>query len=485
MDVLNAMVDSLSKDEIRFYKLFAAWVQKQEERKDIALFDYIKQAGEKYDEKKIVEKLYGNTKDKNSFYRLKNRLINDITSSIVLQHFSDDEILLIHQLLSVVKLFADKMQYKVAFNFLNKAELKALKIENYELLDIIYGEYIRLSQEAVWKDPEEYINKRKENMERLRSLRQIDDVLAVVTYRLKLSQNISKGDDYVLDILRKTIDEFSSDIQIKESAKLRFKIYNSVSQILIQKRDYINLEVYLLETYLAFQRDHLFSKSNHQTKLQMLTYLVNSFNKNDKIKEVFEYLDILKKAMDEFDGLYRDKFQVFYFNNLYYYYLKIDSNKALDILEELKINKKIRNTSSFYDMFIFLNLAIGWWRKDDYKKAIKNLVQLYKHDAYKTANEQLQFKISMFELILRYELNDFDFLEHRIQQIEKDFQKPLKDSDLESELLEIIKAMIYTTSFRSDKKLRTRIDKFITLTASRKQGDDDIIHYGNWLQKKL
>lgn len=487
MDILNSMINTLSKDEIRFYKLYASWVQKQEERKDIALFNYIKQTAEKYDEEKIVEKLYGNVKDKNSFYRLKNRLMNDINASIVLQHFYEDDILLIHQLLSVVKLFADKAQYKVAFYFLNKAELKALKVENYELLDIIYGEYIRLSQEAVWKNPEEFIQKRKENMEHLRSLRQIDDVLAVVTYRLKLSQNISKGDDQVLDILRKSIDEFSSDAQIKQSATLRFKIYHAVSQILIQKHDYGNLEAYLLQTYMDFQQHHLFTKVNHQTKLQMLTYLVNALSKNEKTNEALHYLDILKLAMDEYDRLLYDKYLLFYYNSLVYNYGRANPDKAIEILEELKANKQIRKTASFYDIFIFLNLAIRWFDKNEFKKSIKNLVQLYTHDAYKKSNEQLQFKIVMFELIVRYELSDFDFLEHRIQQIEKEYQKIIlqKDFASEAELLAIIKKMILTSSLKSDKKLKEQINKFIKLTASRKQGDEDIIHYGNWLQKKL
>ena len=487
MDILNYMIASLTKEEVRFYKLYTTWVQDQKDRKDISLFDYIRNIGEKYDVDKIVEKLYGKTKDKNSFYRLKNRLISDLQASIVLQHFFDDDILLIHQLLSVVKLFTDKTQYKVAFYFLNKAEQKAIKIENYELLDIIYGEYMRLSQDAVSKNPEVYIQKRRTNMENLRAMRQIDDVLAVVTYRLKLSQNISAGDDRVLDVLRKTIDEFSSDNQLKQSAKLRFKIYHAVSQILIQKHDYINLEKYLLETYKEFQAENLFNKSNHELKLQMLTYLVNALNKNDKLDTTLQYIEILRTTMDEYDGLWRDKFQVFYYNNLYYYYLKVNPEKAIDILEELKSNTQIRKSSSFYDMFIFLNLAIGWWRKDAYKKSIKNLVQLYAQEAYKKANEQLKLKIVMFELIVRYELNDFDFLEHRIQQVEKNFMDNLsqKNFSLEAELLEIIKKLIVTPLFKNDKKLKERMIKFINLAISRKQGDDDIIHYGNWLQKKI
>ena len=63
---------------------------------------------------------------------------------------------------------------------MEKAEKKALAIEFLELLDIIYSEFIRLSIETMDFDPKHFIEKRKINLEELRSIREIDQVLAAV-----------------------------------------------------------------------------------------------------------------------------------------------------------------------------------------------------------------------------------------------------------------------------------------------------------------
>ena len=188
MDVFYQIVDGLSKEEIRFFKIFAHRQGSEIERKDIALLDFIRKNPEKNDENKIVQKLYGKG-DKNAFYRLKNRLIDDLNKSLVLQHNNDDEVLQLFQLLSLVRIYCSKSQHQIALSFLKKAEQKAKRIENHELLDSIYGEYIQLSHTLLNIDPETYITLRKENSLALARIRQLDDVLAVVSYRLKVTQN--------------------------------------------------------------------------------------------------------------------------------------------------------------------------------------------------------------------------------------------------------------------------------------------------------
>ena len=60
MDVFYQIVDGLSKEEIRFFKIFAHRQGSEIERKDIALLDFIRKNPTKNDENKIVQKLYGN-----------------------------------------------------------------------------------------------------------------------------------------------------------------------------------------------------------------------------------------------------------------------------------------------------------------------------------------------------------------------------------------------------------------------------------------
>lgn len=482
MDILNKIIQGLNKEDIRHFKLLAKRMRDHDNRKDIELFDYIRHSNEKYDDNKILKKLYSNN-DKNSFYRLKNRLIQDINESLLLLHYRKDEIMYVLHLLSLVRFYFSKNRFLLALRFNKKAEDVADKIESYELLDIIYGEYIRLSHEVMSVDPENYINKRKDIREKLNSLRQIDDILATVTYRLKITQNFSEKGSTVLTLLESTINNFTNDKNVKKSPLLRFKMYRAVSQVLLQKHDFISLEKYLLTTYYSFLRENLFNRNNHDTKLQMLTYIVNSLFKNKKHKDSLKYVDQLKLAMDEYSGLLRDKYLFFYENSLVINYSVLDKDKAISILEDLKQSKKSK-PASFYDIFIYLNLAVLWFDKKDFRNSIRNLNNLYHHEGYKNADQSLRFKIAVAELIIRYELGDFDTLDYRMLQLKSEYKKLMKKEEhkRDAELLVIIGKLIQTALPKSDKKLLKKMKIFVREHALE---DTEIINYNHWLSSKM
>lgn len=474
----------MNKEDIRFFKIYATKTHAGDDRKDIQLFDYIKKSGDNYDDDKIAAKLYG-AGDKNAFYRLKNRLIDSLNKCLYIQHFEEDEGNNILFMVSLSHYYFNHSAFKVALYHLKKAEKKALKQENYELLDIIYTEFIRLSQELVAINPEVYINKRKENQVKLNHIRQIDDVLAAVKYKLKITQNFSPGKNPVMDMLEQTVGEFSQTTELKESATLRFKIYQAVSQILLQKHDFQNLEGYLLTTYNQFSDENLFNRNNHNTKLQMLTYLVNTLFKNGKIEESLAYTEDLKQAMEEHNRYLYDKYWFFYYNSLVINYSKIDLDKAIEILEGLKDNELLRKTP-FYEVFVYLNLGIFYFDKKDYRKAIRYINQLYLLDSYKNADKSLQFKIAIAELIIRHELQDFDFLEYRVGQVEKDYKSmiALDENHREKDLLKIIDIMAKEGFTKSNKKLMKRVEQFLQHKQELAE-DTEMINYSKWLNAKI
>ena len=63
MNILQKIIATLNKEESRFYKLFAGRTNSKKERKDILLFDYIKQHKEDYNESFISKKLYKDNKN--------------------------------------------------------------------------------------------------------------------------------------------------------------------------------------------------------------------------------------------------------------------------------------------------------------------------------------------------------------------------------------------------------------------------------------
>jgi len=485
MDIINNIIQGMNKEDIRFFKLYLSRTNAEKDRIDIKLFDYIRKAGDKYDEEKIFSVLYDQA-DKNSFYRLKNRLTQDLNTSIYLQHFNKDETIYIFFLLSLAKYYITGNKFDVAMHFLQKAEMKALKIENYELLDLIYTDFIRLSAEIVSINPEIYLSKRKQNFEKINKLRQIGEILAIVTYKLKLTQNFSPGENPIFRVLEKTVNEISNDEELKNSSNLRFKIYDAVSRTLLQRHDYTTLEDYLLKTYQEFISACLFSKSNHHIKLQMLTYLVNTLFKNKKHAESLEYVEKLKTAMDEYGAFLFDKYMFFYYHSLVINYSAINPDKAIEVLEELSHKEKIKNTP-YYEVFVYLNLGIIWFDKKDYRKAIANLNKLYQLDAYKNTDEVFKFKLSIAELMIRFELKDFDFLEYRIAQLQKEysllFAKP--ENAREKEFIEIIRSMMVVDEIERNKKLLIKIREFMKQGPDHSSDDTEMINYNNWLGGKL
>jgi len=482
MDILNLIIANMNKEQVRGYKLFVNRTNEKEDRKDIQYFDYVRKSGEKYDEGKIHEKLYKGS-DKNTFYRLKNRVLNDVSKSLMVQHFDDDEQIYVLHLLALEKFHFNKNQIKIAHYFLKKAESEARRIENYELLDIIYGEYIRLSRELMTINPEHFIRLRKDNQEQIRQLRTIDDILATVAFRLKATQNFSSSENPVLKLLQKTVREISADKELHRSPKLRFRIYDAVTQILLQKRQYPALEEYLLGMYNDFVKEKLFNRNNHDTRLQMLVFIINTLFKTDKLNESLKYADKLKAAMEEFNKLHYEKYLFFYYNSLVINYSRLDRNKAIDILMEMKGNEKIC-ANNFYELFIYLNLAVIYFDKKDFHQSIRNLHKIYLLDGYKNADKSLQFKIGIADLIIRYELDDADTLEYKLKQVKKDFRNMLtqKENSREKEMIEIITSMMKSTQIRNDKPL---VKKIQSILKHEEASDTEIIHYRHWLREKL
>lgn len=482
MKILNSIIGVMNKEEIRHYKLFINRTEK-ENRKDELLFDYIRRRYPEYDEEKIQRRLYA-SEDKNAFYRLKNRLLDDIGKSLSAGYYDATALNAISNNLSLSRLFSSKGQYRIAYYYLNKAERKATEKEYIDWLDIIYGDFIKLSHETLEVNPEDYINKRKENRSKLNKMQEIDNILAALIYRIKTTQNYAKQNTKILELLQTTVNDFSKSKEVKNSPVLRFKIYDSVSRILLQQQNYVSLEKYLVKTYREFSAEKLFTQGNHDTKLQMLTYLINSLFKNRKTDLSLTYAEQLRAAMNEYNGMLRDKYLFYYYNSLVINYSVKNIGKAIEILHEAKNNAVIRKLP-MYNVFVYLNLAVLNFGKGEYRESLKSLVKPLLEDAFSNLDEAFRFKLAVFELMIRYELNDFDYLEHRIERLKKEYKNLLRQTGYKNQLqmIAIIEKMLHTSVISKDKALVKQIN--VLIADKENAGDSDIVNYGNWLREKL
>jgi len=105
---------------------------------------------------------------------------------------------------------------------------------------------------------------------------------------------------------------------------------------------------------------------NHDSYLKMLTYLVNANFQKQKFPQSLAYTKQLEQAMESFDRMYYDKYFVFYTNALVINYSVVDPDQAIRLLEDLK-KSKMRQKLSFYEIFLFLNLALLYFEKKDFR----------------------------------------------------------------------------------------------------------------------
>ncbi|MCB9361574.1 MAG: hypothetical protein H6587_11090 [Flavobacteriales bacterium] len=478
MNELYQIISILNREESRNLKIFLNRTNASENRKDAALFDFARKNHPNIDEDKIVTQLY-NKADKNSFYRLKNRLLSDINKSLLLLHFNKTEYNSVINLMSLAQIFLQKGEHQTAANYLKKAEKLAIKHELFDLLDLIYNHLIRLSHESIEFNPIEYIEKRKENHKSLHALQEIDDVLAALIYKVKISQNFSTHNYKFTEVLQRTINDYVNSDEVKKSAKLRFKIYHSISRILLQQSDFKSLEEYLLKTYYDFLAEKLFNKLNHETKLQMLTYLVNSLFKNNKISESLSKAEELHEAMKEYNNLLYDKYLFYYYNSLVINYQVTDKLKAIEVLNEAKTKKEIQQLPIFI-VFIYLNLAVFYFDLKNFKEARKNLSLLKREDSFNSLDNVFKLKINIVELMTIYEVGDIDFFDYQLKYIRKNFQQLLEKEEYirESAFIQVLDKIEST-------KAQKTIQEFLDSHNNTDVAKNDIINYNEWLNFKL
>ena len=482
MDILGSIIQNMSKEEVRNFKLYANRSHSSENRKDIQLFDYFRKSGEHFSESKIIQDLYGKV-EKNSYYRLKNRLFTELGKSLTLLHIDENKVTNVLNYLILGILYREKQLPEIAHALVHKAEIKARDIGSNELLDLIYGELILLSYDVISINPEEYIHKRNENSKILDRLRQIENILAAVSHRVRVSQNFAARKEPILQVLEETIAEFAEDPGLLENQRLRLRMYEAVSRLLLRNNDFQAMEAYIEKTFLEFTQRAWFNKENHQVKLEMLTYMINALFKNGKITESLAWTEKLKEAMNQYDRLFYDRYLFFYYNTLATNYSTIDLDKAIDILQSMQGIDVIMKVP-VYQLYILLNLSVFWYMKGHGSKALQHLVRLRLLDAFVTADASMKFKIAIFEVMIRVDLDDIDVIQYRIHQLKQEFKIFFKTSeyDRDRQLLTLIERMLKVPVVKEDIRLVAQIQKFIETQTGEGQ---DIIQYENWLSERI
>ena len=474
-NVLNSIIQSLSKQEIRFFKLFIKRTD-YKKRKDVDLFDFMKKKGGDLKIKDALKKLETNT---NNYHQIKNRLYHELNNSMVWQHIWKDNQSKSFSYVLLARVYKDKGELELAFHYLKYAEKEAIDSELYEILSIVYTETIQLSHELISIDVDKYIALKRENILILSEIDEVDLLLAKVMYDIKTKQNFGKADLSLFKIVKSKYSKISKDKKLVNSARFRIRLFKMYSRLLLQERDYKSLEKFLIESYNEFEKDKLFSRSNHNEKLTLLTYLTNCLCKNKKHKESLKYAELLLISMKEYDSFLHDKYLFFYYNILVSNYAKTDKDKALDYLNKASKNEVIKKLPS-YTSFIYLNKSLIYFHEDNFIDAQKNMSRLILQEDFLLLDKAFQLKILIADILIRFKNGQHNIID-KIKDIRRNHKQLLLDEEYvrDREMIDIISKKIYDEDIVDDKK------RILSYMSDYDSEDLDIISYNIWLRNNL
>lgn len=481
MDILQDLIKSLGKEELKSYKLFAKRTNDSDERRDMLLFDSIKKHYEKSDSYHC-KLIYGIDKPDSKYYRLKSKIIDDIGSVLSHLYQKEDEINSVY-LLQLAKIFKQKSVTHLSLHFLKLAEKKALVQEDFAALEAIYEEMIRINSHTSDENPTHIIEQRSDNSKRLMLLQELENNLAILSYQVKTTQNLTTQKEikkWLNGVLKTTIKHS----YVKNSKLLRVKVFQNLSRIMLLLKDYESLERYLLNCWEEFNEDKLFNERNHEVQLQLLIYISNTSYLLSKHNQSIKFAEVLYKKLFDYNKQNYIQYIFYYYNILVNNYSKTNLPKAVETLEKAREEAQIRNNPEQY-FYVLSNLAITLFDLKNFKQAGKVFAQIYISNGYKVLDKSVVYKIHVFELINRVEIGDYEACLKHINAINKlGNEVKSKDSiNADIELVNIISQHIYKY------ETKWRPLKTVILAYLEKYDHDDaekgLINYCQWLKTKV
>ncbi len=487
--LLTDLIISLNKEEIKNFKIYINRIQFKDDKKLENLFNIIKQ--KKYDEYSVDIVQLMTRGNKNAYYRLKNRLIDEIEQSLLLIHRKKDDHFNINNHIELARISIYKNDYERAYQYLLKAEKIACKTENFSLCNLIYDHMIDLSKTYRKVDPKKIIQKQKENTIRLQHFRAVNSAIAVITNELGQT-NFSGKNSQVTTTLNDIVQQLQLGPLEQQSPTVQFAVFNCVKNILLQTKQFDVLEEYLSTSLEDFANKKLFTKAHHHDKIVLLSWLINTLFKNKKIQEAEQYIKALYDALHEFNKLNYQHYIWMYYQSEIILKTFLDQNQeAIKLVYALKDNPPSKNIPH-YDLLIYLNLTTLHYCESKLEKALYNISQIIITDIFSNLSADLQLNVLIVELILKIENEDFIYVEQKVKNIRKTYRKLLKEDNFIREkefisiLLGITQAIEYPiSSLNISKRLEKKINAFITDSPPFEPGSNEAINYKCWLEAKL
>jgi len=485
MDKLQELINTLSEDDKREFRIFINRQKSKKQRKDLDLFELISLQAPANE---IQNKLY-KMPNKVAYHTLRKRLLKHLTDFIVLKQIDHDTTATssIAGLISLTTYLFKHQSDDFGWRTLKKAEKIALENEHYELLNNIYHLQIDASESEFAPDINNIYRKWKDNKALVDENEKAN--IAYNFIKKELNEVKMTGQDKDLeDLINKLLKKYGLDDLVFQRPHILYKVLDLTRRVMLSKKDFYSLEPYIIKTYEQLTENHGFSKRDHYYKINILYMISHILYRNRKFEESNLYLKQMSDAMLEYNSSY---FQQFYpkfvmLQAANYTYLN-QNEKSIETLNTIP-EKELKKMSTENQLNIRMNLAVFYGNGMHLKEA-NHILQTFNHSdnwLEKKMGVEWVLKKNLVEIMLQYELGNVDIVLNRIRAFELNYAPLFKHPIYKrvSLFIKTIKTILDTPDIMKNKVFIEEV-KDTLVVAHSEQEDLQAMAFYAWLKAKM
>lgn len=487
MDILKNIILTFDKDDVKEFKSFINRKKQKQNRKDLDLF-LILLDEQDVKPKVITEQLYGEHNFE-AYHTLRRKLFKHIRDYIITKRLQDDNTKqsTIAGSISLSQYLFDKAQFEMAWEFIIKAENEAITAESFQILHSIYN--IQIEHFGVYcpLSLNEIILKRKENEQRVKN----EEKALIANALIKEKLLISKQDGTTFDFdkeIENILKQLNIGDYILNHPKLLFNFISITRSNFIANKNYYAFEP-IIKKYFEKIKSNIADDPKYQhIYVELLYFLSHALYRNKKFTEAIKYLQEMDELLQKFNKTLYQRF-----NARYSLLLAAcesftgNSKSAAQRLNHFLENSKKINHDDYLKAVI--NRCIYLTHIDEVEKANQHLILYLDHsDKWydKIMGKEWVLKKNIIELMLQYELENYDLCLNRIRSIERSYGSLFKLAKYERVkiYLKFVKDIINDPFIVKDKKWLNKIEgafEWIPL----EQEDLQAISFYSWFKSKL